>query len=332
MKLNYYQLEQHLSTKLAPVYIVSGDEIFLKQEAIDQLRKTVKAKGFVDRTRIIPEAGFDWEALFSMLYSSSLLAEKRLLEFDFRDSLPNKTASAILKEYAGKINHDNILIIDIAKADDKISKSAWFQALEKIGVVITIWPIPREQLPQWIMNRARRYKLSFTTEAANHLADYIEGNLIAAAQTIEKIYLLQPQKTVDAALLHTILTDESRFTVFDFIETVIAGNQTRMLHILENLRFEGAEPILILWALTRELRLMASLATQLQSGQTLESLFQKNRIFARRQAAVRRFLGKFSAPDCWQMLSHALEIDKMVKGVSPGSSWDGLQLFCLRMQ
>lgn len=331
MKITYFQFEQHIAKKLAPVYIISGDEIFLKQEIIDQLRKAAKRDGFTDRSRISPEAGFDWEGVFSTLYSSSLLAEKRVIEFDFRDSTPNKTATAILKEYAGKINPDNLVIIDIPKADDKIARSAWFQALEKIGVVVSIWPIPREQLPQWIINRTRKYKLTMMMEAANLLADHIEGNLVAAAQTIEKIYLLHPEKSVDGQFITDILTDESRFTVFDLIENTISGNQTRSLQILENLRLDGTEPILVLWALTRELRLMSTLAAELKSGNSFDSLFQKHRIFARRQMAVRRFLTKFTAQDCWQMLSHALEIDQIIKGIKAGNIWNGLQLFCLRM-
>ncbi|SRR5579885_412753 len=331
MKLNYFQLEPHLAKQLASVYIVCGEEILLKQDAIHQIRKAAKKAGFNERIRITPEAGFDWDQLYSMLYSGTLLADKRLFELDFRDVLPNKTAGSILQGYGDNPAPDITLLIDIGKIDDKISRSAWYKSLEKAGVVITIWPIPREQLPQWIINRAKKYKLQFNHDAANLLADYIEGNLVAAAQAIEKIYLLQPQKNVDTDLVKTILTDESRFSVFDFIESLVAGDQSRSLHILESLRFDGSEPVLILWGITRELRLLASLARELKQGSAFETLFQKHRIFSRRQPAIRRFLGKFTAEDCWHLLSHAAEIDQIIKGAVTGDAWQALQLFCLRM-
>lgn len=331
MKITYFQLEPHLSKQLCPVYIVSGEEILLKQDAINLIRKAAEKRDFSERIRLSPEAGFDWEQLYTLLYSSSLLAEKKILELDFRDSLPNKTASEILKDYAKKPSADVIIIIDLGKIDDKISRSAWYQTLEKLGISLTIWPIPREQLPKWIIDRAKKFKLDFTQDAALLLTDYIEGNLIAAAQTIEKLSLLNPQKSIDSGLIHSLLTDESHFTVFDLTENLLTGNKARSLHILEVLQQEGIEPPIVLWALTRELRMLAEMAKQLKTGVSYESLYQKNRIFARRQQAVRRFLTKSNETDCWQLLQSAAHIDTIIKGAAPGQSWDALQLFCLRM-
>ncbi|MFZ2315040.1 MAG: DNA polymerase III subunit delta [Gammaproteobacteria bacterium] len=331
MKLTHFQLEQQLKNKLAAIYIISGDELLLKQDAIQLIRKNAKLAGFSERIRITPEAGFDWEQLYSLLYANSLMAEKRMLELDFRDMAPTKIASTILQAYGEKPVEDNILLIDIGKLDEKITRSAWYKSLEKTGMVVAIWPIPREQLPQWIIARGKKYKLTFTPDAANLLADYIEGNLVAAAQAIEKIYLLKSNETIDSTTIQAILTDESRFTVFDLIEHLIAGNKARALHVLESLKTEGTEAVLVLWAITRELRLLADMAQQLKSGLNMETMMQKNRIFAKRQAGVKQFLRKFTAEDCWQYLLHANEIDKTIKGVAPGNTWAGLQLLCLRV-
>ncbi len=328
MKLTYFQLEPHLKQSLSPIYMVSGDEILLKQDAIHLIRKAAKQAGFSERIRITPE---EEEQLYPLLYSPSLLAEKRLLELHFRDTKPNKWVGPILQEYANKPSSENILLIDMEKIDDKIAKSAWYRSLEKSGTVITIWPIPREQLPQWISQRAKRYKLQLHPDAAKLLADYVEGNLVAAAQTIEKIYLLKPKSAVSADIIQTILTDESRFTIFDLTESLMVGNSTRTFHVLENLKIEGIEPVLILWSITRELRLMAALSQELKQGISYETLFQKHRIFARRQEAIRRFLSRFNHTDCWHFLVHAAQIDRIIKGAVASNVWDNLQLFCLRM-
>lgn len=330
MKVTYAQLEAHLTKQLAPIYIASGDEFMQKQDVFNWLRKAAKKAGFTERTRITPEAGFDWEQLFSLLYSRSMFADKRLIELDFRDSTPNKAASAILKEYAENPAPDALILIDIGRIDDKISKSAWYKALDKIGVTIPLWPIAREQLPQWIMQRARKYKMTMQPEAARLLADYIEGNLVAAAQTIEKIYLLQPKQAVDVEFLQAVLTDESRYTVFDFVDSLIAGTASRALHILDALKAEGTEPVLLLWSITRELRLLAECAQHIAQGQPFDQFTQKHRIFPRRQPLIRQFLNRHTANDCWQLLTESFDIDRMIKGATEGHVWDRLQLFCLR--
>ena len=226
---------------------------------------------------------------------------------------------------------DTLLIIHLAKLDDKIAKSAWFKALEKIGMVISIWPIPREQLPQWVMQRAKQYKIQMNLDAAQVLSDYVEGNLSAATQALEKIRLLQPETPVDGELIHQVLNDESRFTVFDFTEHLLLGDQARTHHILDTLKADGTEPTLILWSITRELRLLAELAHHIQQGQRYEALFQQYRIFFRRQAAFRRFLTNASTHDCWHLLKEAAQLDQIIKGAVAGNVWDSLRLFCLRL-
>jgi DNA polymerase-3 subunit delta len=342
MKLTYPQLENHLKKSLDSLYLISGDELLLKNEAIHLLRKTSGTAGFHERIRLTPEIGFDEEKLYSFFYSSSLLMEKRLLELDFRDATPNKIVTNMLTEYITHPSTQNILLILMNKIDYKITKTEWYQTLEKTGIVVTIWPISREQLPQWIMQRAKKYKLSFQPEAVQLLADYVEGNLLAAAQAIEKLYLLtmrienldQKKSTsffIEAKMVHSVLTHASQFTIFDFIDSFIAGQISRTLHILDHLKIAGTEPALILWYLTREIRMMATLANEVKKGEMPEKIFQKHRIFYRRQAAIRRFLNRFRAEDCWEALLKAAEIDGLIKGVATNNVWQSLQLFCLRM-
>src|SRR3990167_5694140 len=253
MNLSHAQLESQLAKKLAPVYLLSGEELLLKQDAIDLIRLAAKRAGITERIRLASEAGHDGGHLYTTLYSNSLLAEKRLIELDFRHAAPNKVVCGILQAYACQPHTDKVLLLDLNKVDAKMAKSAWYSALDKIGVSVTLWPIPRAQLPQWIMQRAKKNQLTLQPDAAALLADYVEGNLIAAAQQIEKLTLLQPEKVIDKDVIASLLTDESRFSIFDFIENLIAGDQTRTLHILYHLKEEGTEPAILLWAITREL-------------------------------------------------------------------------------
>lgn len=330
MKLTYFQLEQQINKQLAPAYIIGGDELLARQDAANLVRKAAKAAGFSERVKLAPEAGFDWEQLFSLLNSGSLLAEKRIIELDFTSAAPNKTAAPILCDYAERPSPDVLLLITTSKIDDKMTKSAWYKALDKIGVSVAIWPVTRDQLPQWISTRAKKYKLQIQPDAINLLADFVEGNLSAAAQAIEKLYLLKPEHAIDCAMVKTALTDESAFSVFDLVEHALSGDKARTLHILENLKNDGTEATLVLWSLTRELRLLADMAREQKEGKTLEYLFQKYRIFTKRQPALRRALNHLSPEKCWQHLMHATHIDTLIKGAAPGDAWNALQLLCLR--
>lgn len=328
MKLTYFQLTSHLAKQLAPIYIISGDDILLKNDALSMLRKKCKQSGFTERVRLHPESSTRWGQLYSILNSNSLLAEKQLIEIDLRDSLPTKTATTTLAEYAIQPNPNVVLVIDINKIDTKMAKLAWLQALIKVGIHVTIWPLQREQLPRWIMDRARKYKLNIELNAATLLADYVEGNLVAAGQYLEKLYLLQFSGTIRVEQIQKIVADESRFTIFDLTNALVEQNASRALHILSSLQEEGVEPIMILWAITRELRTLAAMANEIEQGAALATIFQKFRIFSQRQSAIRKVLLKFKAEDYGYYLLTAGNIDRILKGGMLGNAWLALQNLC----
>lgn len=331
MKINLPQLEPEVRKGLSNIYVISGDDPVLKNDAIRFIRKAAKQAGFTERTRLAPDAGLDEDQLYTSLYSPSLTADKAVLELDLRSKAPVKSVAGILAEYAKKPTNDILLIIDIAKLDDAAKRSAWYKAVEKSGTVVTVWPISREQLPQWIKTRGKRYKLDIPHDAAMLLADYVEGNLTAAAQTIEKLYLLKHDKPIDSSVIKSVLADESRFTVFDLTEAMISEDKARTIHILKTLQIDGMEPTIVLWGITRELRILANLMEGYQNGSSWDELFRKNRIFSRRQGLVRRFLSHFSINQCHQCLTQAADIDRTLKGALPGNPWDAMQLLCLRL-
>lgn len=331
MKLTYFQLEQNLSKSLAPAYIVTGEEFILIQDSIRLIKRHARQKGYTGQVRITLESGFGPDQLYPLLYSSSLMGDKNLLLLDCKQHLPNKETGELIAEYLKNPSSDNILIFTCNKADDKLLKSTWFKAIDKIGVHLAIWPVPYEQLSKWIMQRGKKFNLTIQPDAASLLADYTEGNLVAAAHAIEKLILLQHKEAISVTEVETIITDESRFTIFDLVDALLNGNATRAFDILNNLQQEGIEAILVLWAITRELRILANLAHEHSSGNTLESLFQKNRIFTKRQPSVRRFITRHQ-PDCYgKLITEAANIDQMIKGALPGNPWEAIQFLCLKM-
>ena len=76
--------------------------------------------------------------------------------------------------------------------EPKSWKSAWVNEFERQGLVVVAPEMTREQLPEWIAARLQQHGVSIEREAAELLADRVEGNLLAAQQEIERIALLKP--------------------------------------------------------------------------------------------------------------------------------------------
>jgi DNA polymerase-3 subunit delta len=196
--------------------------------------------------------------------------------------------------------------------------------------MLPLWPVDAGQLPGWIMQRGKQTGVILTPDAAKLLAEQVEGNLLAAAQEIEKLALLQTSGIINASTIEDTVTDNARFDIFGLVDAALSGDAQRCIRILTHLQAEGSEPILVLWALAREIRTLMAISRE-SAGTSLASLFGKYRIWEKRQRGVRQFLQKHPLASCRKLLLMCSKIDQIAKGAKRGNVWDALQLLALQM-
>ena len=80
MKLNIAQLPAHLKKELLPIYVVSGEEPLLVEEALDHIRAAARRNGFTERDVFDVERGFNWGNVIEACASLSLFASRRIVE------------------------------------------------------------------------------------------------------------------------------------------------------------------------------------------------------------------------------------------------------------
>lgn len=335
MKLSPAQLAKHLQGSLAPVYVVCGDEHLLCQEACDAIRQATRGQGFSERQVFNVETGFDWGQLIEAGASLSLFAEKRLIELRIPNGKPGDKGAAALLDYLARPAEDTVLLISLPKLDGSTQKTKWAKALidGKDVQFVQIWPVDAAQLPQWIRQRLAQAGLAADQEAVEMIAARVEGNLLAAAQEMEKLKLLAEGGQINAETVQAAVADSARYDVFGLIDACLHGHASHALHMLEGLRGEGIEPPVILWALARELRLLAGIAQQYAQGLPLEKAFAQARppVWDKRRPLVSKALQRHSAQRWNQLLMDAQRIDAQIKGQAEGNPWTGLADLCLQL-
>ena len=126
MKIYPEKLQADLKSGLRPLYIVSGDEHLLVQEAADLIRSTLRGAGFLERDLFHAESGFDWSNLLYSVGSMSLFAEKKLIEVRLPGGKPGDQGSKMLIELASQLNDDTILLLVLPRATPDIQRTKWF--------------------------------------------------------------------------------------------------------------------------------------------------------------------------------------------------------------
>lgn len=321
MKIPAKNLPGHLEQKLLPCYLVAGDELLLVQEAIDAIRRSARQSGFESRDLHVQMQGFDWQALAGAGNNLSLFAEKRIVELRLPTGKPGKDGGAAIAELADRAGDDLLFLISAPKIDKRGTATKWFKALESKGAFVQTWPVGLRELPAWIMNRMKKIGLNPDREAVRIIADRVEGNLLAARQEIEKLRLLLGEGDVSAEDVSNAVVDSSRYDVYQLMDAALGGDSKRALRILSGVRAEGVDAVVVVWALTRELRVLAKLQANVEAGANLGSAMQKAGVWRSREALFRACISRHRACDFYKMIQASRHADAAAKGQAPGDKW-----------
>ncbi len=330
-KLRPDQLAGALRKGLSPVYLVSGDEPLLAQEACDQIRQAARKAGFSEREIHHVEAGFDWDHLLTSANSLSLFAERKVIELRIDNGKPGDKGGKALLSYCDNPSEDNLLLIVTPKLDGSSQRSKWYKTLEKTGTVIQIWPVAPTQLPRWIDQRLQQAGLQASRDAIDMLAARVEGNLLAATQEIEKLKLLAVDGQVSAEMISGAVADSARYDVFTLIDKALHGDARGAVRTLQGLKGEGTDATVILWALAREIRTLNQVQHAVQQGQPLDRAAQNAGVWDKRKPLVSNALRRLKQAQLQMLLRKANGIDKAIKGLRNADAWDELMDLTLNL-
>jgi DNA polymerase III subunit delta len=323
------QIEQ-LTRQIYPIYVVSGDDYLLVQEASDTIRKYAKEKGYSEREVFYLETGFDWESFLNSINNTSLFGERTLIELHIKNKM-TEAGNKLLQNYAKKPPLDKILVIITNKLDAATQKTAWFKAIDSCGAVLQVWPIDISQLPVWLEKRLKSFGLITDYKGRQLLANHVAGNLLAAVQEIEKLSLLYGNGNITVDQISAAITDNSRFNIFNLLDAAINNQPESIIKILERLRDENTEPTLILWALVNELRSLIKISSDIKQGLNIEQALTKNFVWQFRKAMFKKVLTKYKLNQLENILKSALKIELIIKGADTQHLlWHELSNFYLK--
>lgn len=323
-KLSFEQLHKALKQQLAPAYLVTGDEPLTVQESCDAVRASARQQGFTERELYHTDSGFQWPQLLHSANSMSLFAERKIIEIRIHNGKPGDAGSKAIVEYCQAPAADNLLLLVCPKLERASQNSKWYKAIDGIGAVVTIWPVNAKQMPRWIEQRLQRAGIRADSQAVDILANRVEGNLLAAAQEIEKLKLVATDGFIDSQTMANAVVDSARYDVFGLVDKALAGDARGAAATLNGLRGEGSEPTIILWALTREVRALMALKQALSNGQALEAVARRHGVFDNRMPAVRGALQRIQMATLRLLIKECAYIDRTIKGMAAGDCWGAL--------
>lgn len=314
MELTPDRLARQLAGEpLRPAWLVAGNETLLVLEAADEIRKAARTQG-VDEREVHDMEGShpDWDGLSASIHAPSLFASRRLVEVRLPTGKPGVAGAKLIDELCKDLPTDVVLVV-IANEWSMSHGGKWSQAIASIGHVCIAKQVKPHELNGWIERRLRSRGLKVTPDAVARLAQRVEGNLLAAAQEIDKLALLAAsggEQTLDMQAIESLVSESARFDVFRLVDAALNGQPVQVSRMLAGLRAEGEAVPALLGMIAKELMTLAALSR----ARNLAAEFKAQRVWDSKQAMYTRALKRHS-PARWQrFVAEVGHVDRIAKG------------------
>lgn len=322
------QLRAQLKEGLRAAYLLLGNDPLLLQESHDAVRQIAATQGFDEHHSFTLDNSIDWQEIFSLCQAMSLFATRQTLSIQLPENGPNAAINEQLATLVSLLHSDLLLIVRGNKLTKAQENAAWIAALANQSVLVTCQTPEQAQLPKWVAARARQNNLQLD-DAANQLLCYCyEGNLLALAQALERLSLLWPDGKLTLPRVEQAVNDAAHFTPFHWVDALLAAKSKRALHILQQLRLEGSEPVILLRTLQRELLLLVNLKRQ-SAHTPLRALFDKHRVWQNRRGMTTEALNRLSPEQLRQAVQLLTRAELTLKQDYGQSIWSELESLSL---
>ena len=306
MKLDYLQALKRIDDARG-AWILHGQEPLLEQNLLDAFRASWQ-KQDIERQRYDISSVADWKNVFNALNSLSLFSTQLAVEVH-GNIKPDASALKLLKSYL-QHNEHNLLLVVMPKQDSNSLKSSFFQLIDANGVNVSLsanYPKDRQQI---LGVEAQKLGIQLANDAWQWLEQHHEHNLLAAKNSLMRVSDTFPEvDLIQIEHLYACLQDQSRYSTYDLSDALLKGDLAQSVKIFQYLTASGEPISLILWSISKEMRLLMQLfeqpqnALQLGIWKTKVSLYQQ----ALRRLSPQAFL-------VWPQL--LISIDAAIKGMS----------------
>lgn len=310
-------IEKNGKVKRQQVYVLSGDEDFLKRRALAILVPLVvgDAEGEY-AVSTFPGDKTDFSTVRNELDSVSFFSERRLVVIDQADPFVTEFRPQ-LEAYVAEPSEMGVLVLDVKSfpSNTKLAK-----AIPEAGHIVCKSPA-EYKLPAWCADWCQtQYGKKLTVPAAQMLVELVGSTMGVLDQELQKLKdFVGERQTIEIGDVDELTGRSRGANVFKIMDAIGDGQPATALKILTELFEEGEPPIGILGALSFQIRKLARAGRMYRQGLNIEDAMTTAGVPGWPQArdSARRQLKHLGVNRLDKLYDWLLEVDGGLKGGNP---------------
>lgn len=330
IKINADQINQKLSQDkgFLPYYLLLGSDPYLLHSTQTNIKEKLKQKGFEEQLTFSIDNQTDWDSIYHSCQAMSLFSTQTLILLQFGDNGLNTAIVAKLNELTELLSPDVALILVLNKITKAQENGAWYKTLSDKLCVVSCNSPDAKQLPDWLKTQMQQRGLHIETQAIELLCYCYEGNLLALAQLLEQLHLLYPKGHITYSQIEKLVDDAAIFTPYHWVDAMLAIKSKRAIHILQQLKMNDVEPVILLRTVQRELILLINIQKRAQQA-SLKIAFDEYRVWQIRRSLITQYLHQSDLMKLYQILARLTELEIALKHDYQTRIWDALSAFSM---
>jgi DNA polymerase-3 subunit delta len=283
-------LEKAGKAKPLPLYVLHGDEDFLKRQVLLALRGLVLG-GEGDDLGLSVHAGdrATFAAVYDELQTLPFFSRRRLVVVENAEPFVSKHRDA-LEKAVGRVPASATLVLDVKSwpANTRLAK------VIDAAATITCKAPAAYKLPAWCVQWAEaRHGKQLAQPAANLLVELVGAEMGQLDQELLKLAVYVGERPrIEAGDVDKLVGSSRAESTWKIFDAIGAGRPAEALAILGRLLDQGEDPLRIVGAFSMQLRRLAQVARLNQQGKSLAAALKEAGVLP------------FQAKGCEQQLRH----------------------------
>lgn len=265
-------LERASRSAPRPVYVLAGDEDFLKRQARAAIRALVLGEADAFGPSTYSGDGADLSAVRGELETLPFLCPRRLVVVESADPFVTRHRAA-LEKYVAQPAATGVLVLEVNSwpANTRLAKLLDDQA------TVTCKAPPPQRLPQWCVSRAASaYGKQLAAPAAALLVDLVGGDMGLLDQELAKLAVyVGDAGRIDSGDVDQLVGSSRAETTWKIFDAIAAGRPAEALAILGRVLDQGDDPLRVLGAFSMQLRRLAQAFRLSQQGAPLGTALEQ---------------------------------------------------------
>lgn len=297
------------SGDLKQVYLLYGEEAYLKKQYKDRLKSAIMGDGDAMNLSSFAGKGIDIREVMSIAETMPFFAEHRLIVIE--DSGFFKKASAELAEYLGQLPETTYFIF-VEEEVDKRNKL--YKAVQKKGYVSEMKRQDDRTLLKWVLGLVKKEKKQISQNDAAYFLQLAGEDMENLQKELEKLFCYtMDQDVIRREDIDEICTNQISNNIFAMVNAVAEKRQQEALQYYYDLVALKEPPMRILYLLIRQFRLILQVKNLLLRHASRSEISEKTGI---RSFAVRQYEGQcrfFSESELKEILADGAQTEEAVK-------------------